>query len=263
MSAGSLPLYEYEYGDKYINMLMEYMRNQRNGLNNTAMLFGPSLAIAQAYHIFHRAGIGGFRWFVEAFIMSGAQEEEIAKHIQMDEAKRTIRAYKKLFFDIYPYRNHKINLIANVMSMSDSPMKGGLDCDMGWKMLAYTKGVKAIKELSAFMLGKPFGADMRKWYSDITRDLTLYAGFNKLYNNAAIQFTQDIALILGTVKSNWVLTEDINKRLVEAEDSPMKLLNALADVVTTSTKKTKVSKEAVEKPAALDTIDIAALPPPE
>jgi hypothetical protein len=80
------------------------------------------------------------KWLVEAAVMAGVPEKEIAKQAALKKGERAIYWYKKLFFDVDHYLDKDWLVLANIVSTALTRISAHREFDLTWKLIAYKFG---------------------------------------------------------------------------------------------------------------------------
>jgi hypothetical protein len=133
--------------------------------------------IADAFDIYNSNQIVfGHRWVIEAYLMTDATNTYIAQKYDFHSKGRAIAIYRKLFFDIDPYRHLKECVLGNVLCLSIMNNKEMEDSDFGWKSYAYKFGKTHFSRLLDFHLGgDPLTVAQRAHFTQLLEDRVLYA----------------------------------------------------------------------------------------
>jgi len=177
---------------------------------------------------------GGYKWQIEAMLMTGVDHATIASNYMFDHGAKTIATYEKLFFDISPYREKPLCVLGNVLSSSLSASTGIDDYDYSWKAFAYSKGYEDLLKFLSFRTGSRLTKNMRKWFDEMTQDRVAYGAFStsaqmrNMFNQQAIQ-------VLDIASRYYSISQTVANKLKNPQDgvtlAAKEVLAALQDVI--------------------------------
>jgi len=161
----------------------------------------PAMHEAFMIHL-HAGNQGGYRWLVEAMLMTDATNKEIANEFCPLHGAETIEMYRKVYFDIDHYRERKANVLCSILAQSLAKTHAATDCDFTWKIIAYTQGFDAFREFVAFRAGGMLPDPIKTWFRDVSSFRRSYGEFN-LTSSLRNMYRQDALAVLDHADRHW------------------------------------------------------------
>jgi len=162
--------------------------------------------ITPAFEIYTHNRMDGWRWFIEALLMTPLTDAEIVDALKIKCSPEVIKAYRKLFFDIDAFRESPAAVTANILSTSRAAAMDFNNCDYTWKIFAYTWGAEAF--LDQFSCNKQkINKKYKTWFKDLTNDrLTVHSfqitsDLRLMYNNQAMD-------VLRLAREYWTIPSE-------------------------------------------------------
>lgn len=200
-------------------------------------------AIQAAQDIFNHSSFAGWRWFVEALIISGAPNSQIQDLLKVDISDETLNIYRKLWFDVESYIHSEAAVHANILASSRLSMSGKMDCDYTWKMFAFTWGPDAFMDQFASkkrVLKHEYG----RWFKDLTRDSLTITAF-QLSSDLRKNYNMEALDVLKVAKDYWNISEQELSKTEEMVDEDF--ISSLQSHVTMVMMGAEANKSKVEK----------------
>jgi hypothetical protein len=221
--------------DHYVGRAIKFCREKQDPRTGSRMYKERYPDIYEAYLLnMCDNPNGGYKWQIEAMLMTDASLEDIADNYLLENGVDTIRAYARLFFDIEPYREKGLCVLGNVLSSSLASNRGIDDYDYSWKAFAYEKGYDNLLKFLKFKAGSRLPKVLKKWFDEMTQDRVTYgayaasANLRNMYNNQAIQVL-DVASRYYTVSNS--IANKLNSGDEEAVLAAKQILGALQEVI--------------------------------
>lgn len=131
-------------GFEWIRRILRLKRRHAMSVNNPAALYALARLDKDMFwaHSIWSDEKAPTRWAIEAYILAGASDEDIAKKVGCDTG--VISAYASAFFDVRE-KLHNVNYIVNVV-MGDAVSRGLSErqYDLLWKLFGYQGGVHVL-----------------------------------------------------------------------------------------------------------------------
>lgn len=221
--------------DPYISRALRFCRERQDPLSGAALFRDRYPALYEAYLInLSNNPHGGYKWQIEAMLMTDASFEDIANNYLLEGGVETVRTYSKLFFDISPYKEKELCVLANVFSSSLGGIRGIDDFDYTWKAFAYAKGYDNLLKFFRFKAGHRLPPALKKWFEESTQDRVAYGAYStsgnlrNMYNHQALAVL-DVASRYYTI-SNSVL-QKVQDNDDDASIAAKQILGALQEVI--------------------------------
>ena len=135
---------------------------------------------------------GGYKWLLEALLMTDASNKEIADQFHPLYGEDTVEMFRKVFFDVDHYRSNPANMLVSVFANSMQTTHSSTDCDFTWKAFAYQRGFEAFLELIRFRAGGLLPAPHVSFIREVAKQRAYYnayhvsASLRASYNQAAL-----------------------------------------------------------------------------
>jgi hypothetical protein len=223
------------FEDRYLNHAIQFYRRWSDKVSNKmASREYPSIFEATQIHLNSRP-TGGYRWLLEAALMTSATDEEIADLFSFRYGADTIRAFRRIYFDIDPYRDKKACVVANVLSTSLSNMRGSEDYDYTWKMMCYDNGWEGLLALIDYQAGSPFTKKFQKYFRDMS---TSRISYNSYHISVLKQSHRESAMrTIETAQTLWHTESktQVDKGSEELQEAAKQILESCRDAITAPT----------------------------
>lgn len=205
--------------DKYLVTACEFYRNRQQIVSRNPEHIAKFPAMHEAFMLHMHAGNnGGYKWLVEAMLMTDASDEEIANEFCPLHGKETIATYRKVYFDIDHYRHRKANVLCSILAQSLTKTHSETDCDFTWKVIAYTQGFEAFREFVAFRAGGLLPETMRSWFRDISSFRRSYGEFN-LTSSLRNMYRQEAIAVLDHADKHWSMQNSAASKMMSGGGS--------------------------------------------
>ena len=163
-----------------------------------------------AYHLAHKiwgmaSQFGGMRWQVEALMLAGFTDEQLARMLPMHSGRTVFELYRRLFFDIDDYRDNQFAVLANVFATSYARNYDDNDCDLTWKMLAYELREKFPQLLRGIMGGR-MPKEISERLSELTKARLQYVQHH-FVNSMRLQYNDQALQLLTSAGQFFSLNE--------------------------------------------------------
>lgn len=164
-------------------------------------------AMVEAFHIQRDSKEGGFRWIVEALLMTDATYEEIARYIGCLSGAETIEMYSKVYFDVSLYKHNVPTIFSTVLANSRKNEDDNSDCDYTWKVLAYQGGFESFTEFLKFQAGGVLPDSLLQAMQTISNHRRLYATYHRSLTLKSC-LNQEAMATFQLADSKWKLDKD-------------------------------------------------------
>ncbi len=176
---------------------------------------------------------GGWRWMLEALLMTPETDKALASHIGANEAEPVITAYRKLFFDIDLYRHSPVSVSVNVLASAGNRAGVMGVSDYVWKLFAYTWGAEGFIEAVCKGTGSGLMEEQqKKWLAATIQQENMFRAASAVKEIQA-GWSEQAARTLEDTKESWTkigttATEDIFARYLD-ELLALKLVNVVTE----------------------------------
>lgn len=196
--------------------------------------------VLEAFVIYHNGSNGcGYRWALEAAVMTGESSEEIAKLFPFNGGAKTVETYVKMFFDVRDYLKSEMSLISSVLASSLSRDVDTSDYDFTWKSAAFYNGMDGLRALVRCRAGGRLTQKMRAWMREVINDRYLYRTYT-LSSNMKKEYVEQSLALYSAVQTHWRIED--GKELVDDSDTvPKQFLEAVRMIVENPVNKPKPS----------------------
>jgi hypothetical protein len=223
--------------DEYLYVGTKFARHLKNLDRNCGAIRSAFPPIEEAYRYFTRSDAYSYRWILEALILSGLDDEEISEHLEMEFGSDTVKAYKKLFFDVEDYLENNLLLEANLFSACMSSATDFNDYDFAWKLVAHARGSDA-----ALAVMSPAGTnsdDVSDWIKDKIRSKLLTKSL-QVVANTRLLYRQEIMTVFEYATRSWDGPEGSQRKQAEKvflEDMASSMIGSVSMTLLCSPKK--------------------------
>lgn len=242
----------------YVGAVM-YRRNKfGDGRDKVTLSQDELSAYRNAFHIYtHCYGRYGWRWMIEALLMTAEDELEISQ-LSGSLNARTIAAYRDLFFDVDGLLPYPLDTVTNVLNAARSASSGSEVYDYTWKNFAYRWG---MQDFLGYVQTGRLSDDHKDWFKEQT-GVRLLEGAAQASADTRSLFCEATLAILATARDHWLLPKEDNDINVRVSNQ------LLVQMLDESTKQVHVQlMGATERYPAIEAIPsyalpVALLPPP-
>lgn len=205
--------------DPFLTQGISFYKSRKLNRKSPEFYLKNYLDITRAFQIYAHNKPNGWRWVIEALLLTGASPEDISKSLKLptEITPEIIKCYSKLFFDVTDYLVSEPAVTANILGVSPSVPVDFCNFDYVWKRFAYTFGVDPF-------IGY-FGSKKRvripeydDWVRDLAKD-TMSDLALQVMNDRRLCFNDVGIKILQTAKDFWILPKDAEKTV---QDTVMK-----------------------------------------
>jgi hypothetical protein len=221
--------------DHYIGRSLRFCKERQDPLSGASLFRSRYPDIYEAYLInMSNNPTGGYKWQIEAMLMTDVEYKEIANNFMLEGGEDTIRAYAKLFFDIETYRHKECCVLANVLSSSLAASRGMDDFDYTWKAFAYAKGYDNLRKFLKFKAGFSLPPNLRKWFDTATQDRVAYGAYSSSSNLRNMYNHQALA-VLDVASRYYTVANGVANKLQNTDGdtstAAKEILGALQEVI--------------------------------
>ncbi len=156
-----------------------------------------------ALEVFSDSRPGGWKWMMEALLMSSDTDRQLADLIGDRKAEKAVQAYRKLFFDIDDYRDSPMAVSVNVLASAGNRAGVMGTSDYVWKLFSYTWGAEEF--MSAVCKGPETGAmtdRQQKWMADAVRQENMFRAMNAV-EELKTGWSESAAMTLDSTRHLW------------------------------------------------------------
>jgi len=165
--------------DTWLLEACTFFRYREDIIHSTMSFRSKHPAMFEAFLIHNDSKTtGGFKWLLEAYLMTNATDEMIAEEVGTLHGARTIELYRKVYFDIDHYRSKPSSVLCNVLATSLSMHHEQSEVDFTWKSFAYTMGFEAMKNLVRFKTGGTLSPEYATYFRTVTGDRRIYNAYH-------------------------------------------------------------------------------------
>jgi hypothetical protein len=221
--------------DQYIQKAVKFCRERATPSPSNRVLFTqrhPTVYEAFLINMSNNPN-GGYKWQIEAMLMTQVSHAEIAANYMFEGGAETIAMYEKLFFDVAPYKDKPLCVLGNVLSSSLAANSGIDDYDYSWKAFAYSKGYPNLMEFFKFRTGSRLTKTLRKWFDEMTQDRVAYGAYSSsaklrnMFNHQAMQ-------VLDVASRYYSVSNSVMSKVNTGDNNTLaakQILDALQDVI--------------------------------
>jgi hypothetical protein len=195
--------------DKFLTEAVQYYKDRKKFVKDPAKVKKAHPESSLAFELYSNNRPGGWRWYIEALMMTGTSIEDIQKALKVDCPVDALNIFRNVFFDITPYIESEIAVYANVLSTSRVAAANPDNHDYTWKMFAYCWGADDFIKRFCFK-AKEQSKEHREWFKMMAASniaLNSYHASSDLrlmYNNQAVE-------VLRLAQTYWSVDPDSTK----------------------------------------------------
>ncbi len=183
----------------------KYYRDKKHFKKNPSFYVKRYPEMSRAHDLFYHSHYGGWRWYIEALLMTGLDDDEIIKALKVNIPKDVISLYRTVFFDVNKYLKSEVAVGANILSTARLNLKGKQDCDYTWKLFAYSWGADPfIEEFSANK--QLIESRYSRWFRDLAKERLTINAF-QLASDLKKTYNLETLEILKIAKDYWNITD--------------------------------------------------------
>ena len=131
--------------DRWLSESLQFVRSDYGRDRKCSRVSNKDMRMA--LEVYNHQGHRAWRWILEALLMTPETDKRIAELLGGVLPASVIGAYRKVFFDIDPYRGSAPAVSAQVFSVSYHNRDIGESHDYLWKMFAYRWGAVPVLDL--------------------------------------------------------------------------------------------------------------------
>jgi len=172
----------------------------------------------EAFMLFHDSRpTGGYKWLIEAMLMTDASDKDIANTFNPLYGAATIEMFRKVYFDIEHYKDNAAAIFCTILATALHTTHTVTDCDFTWKAFAYVRGFDAINDLIKFRGGADLSDDYVKFMREISTKRRYY---NEYHQTASLRasFSQPAMALFDQADRLWNM-EQARKSLGDGDGS--------------------------------------------
>jgi hypothetical protein len=162
-------------GDPWLVEACKFYRDREELINYTGRLQLRFPVMHEAFMLFHDSKpTGGFKWLLEAMMMTEATDQDIADTFHPLYGVDTVTMFRKVFFDIDHYKKDAVTAYCTIFANALNTTHMSCDCDFTWKAFAYALGFDAIQDLVKFRAGGNLGSNYVQFMREISAKRRYY-----------------------------------------------------------------------------------------
>ena len=222
--------------DEFVYKAAAFLRFRASPVHDVALFCRTVPEFYLAFRLYGMHGLYcGLRWQLEALIMAGFTDEQLAKMLPNPGGKRTYEIYRKVFFDVADYLDNRNAVIGNIFSNAYQRNDEFTDCDLAWKILGY-QFKERFPEFLAGITGAEMPDDMMR-YLNKARQARLAYYTNALVNDMRRCYNEAALRLLDMAGNYYKISEDTTRKLQSGDtkkDSPQQLMESLQMAVASA-----------------------------
>ena len=193
--------------DKYLTEAVSFYNDRKKYIGkDNAKLKKAHPECNLAFELHSQSRPGGWRWYLEALLLTGMPETEIRKILKVDCPVDAIKLFRSIFFDVSAYQESEVAVYANVLSTSRAAINDFNNHDYTWKMFAYCWGAEEfIKHFCS--RDKEIDKEHLKWFRQMSSG-NLTRGSYHATNDMRIMYNAQALEVLRTAQTYWNLPEN-------------------------------------------------------
>ena len=192
--------------DRSLYEAAQFYRDRKKYINSPKYYAKKYPEITLAFDLFINNRAHSWRWYLEALIISGLDNKEIKKTLNVDISIDVLEMYRKLFFDIGSYIDSDIAIFANILSTCRSKLTDCNNYDFTWKLYAFSKGPESfIKEFCS--KSTEVSKSFKKWFKEQSEKNITVNAFH-LTNDLRLTYNQSALDVLRIAKDFWVISSN-------------------------------------------------------
>jgi hypothetical protein len=169
--------------------------------------------VSAAFQMYLNSVNDGWRWILEAYLMTGLDDKEISERLKVDITPSIVKRYRGLFFDISPYRDSKQAVTANLLSTSKVRVGATGVSDYTWKVFAYVWGPDAFEE--AFFPSKEKMQNIYTEWLRINTSQSLDSAAFHLASDMRTAYNESAMSIIETARHYWDIPDSSTDSLAD------------------------------------------------
>jgi hypothetical protein len=213
--------------DKYLSEAVQFYKDRKKYLDNPAKLKKDHPESSLAFELYCANRPGGWRWYLEALMMTDTSNEDIKKILKVDCPLDTLNIFQSMFFDVRPYRESEVAVYANILSTSRASITNFNNHDYTWKMFSYCWGAEDFIEQFCFKAKEP-NAEHRKWFRAVSGNNITVNTFHTT-NDMRLLYNQQALEVIRTAQTFWTIAPE-DKQTAESIASNGVLSNLLGQI---------------------------------
>jgi len=238
--------------DSILAEAARYKRYEKIHLNSPRKLMRRFPAMQEAFQIYLNSRQEGWKWMLEAYLMTGLSDREIASRFKLPMKEEVIRRYRKVFFDIDSYRHSLPAVTANLLATSRVKADSTGVSDYTWKVFAYVWGAEAFENMFLPVQGRK-DQEQLLWLRE-TNSVRLDAYAFNVTSNMKSTYNEQALATLDTASKYWDIKEEDKSRL--KADSAGAFLEQITEQVNMTIKTSPAKKNSVEEDYNMDPSEV-------
>jgi hypothetical protein len=187
--------------DKYLGDAVGFYKARKQYVQDPVAYAKKYPDIATAFELYCDSRPSGWRWYIEALLMTGISCEDLQKVLKVNCPVSALEMFRKLFFDIEEYKNSEIAVYANVLSTSRTVISDFSNYDYTWKIFAYCWGAEDFIKQFCFKSREP-NKEHREWFKEFTMNNMTVGSFH-LTNDLRMTYNMQAMEIIKTAQQYW------------------------------------------------------------
>jgi hypothetical protein len=209
--------------DEYLYRVCQFYKYRKRWDNSAERLMSRYPDIKRAFDCYVDVGPSGWKWYIEALLLTDADSEEISKMLHSGMSADVVEAYKKLFFDVDIYGESERAVDVNIFGATRDAVASFNNYDFTWKLIAYTWGADKFLAYSS-PRKKRVDKKLKKWFEDVIQDRVIEHTFH-ISSNMKLMYNEAAIDILKTAQSFWtVADEDLDQLKSRKKDEYLESL---------------------------------------
>lgn len=198
--------------DKWLLEACRFYEDRQELVEYTGRLQIRFPVMHEAFMLFHDSRpTGGYKWLIEAMLMTDASDQDIANTFHPLYGADTIEMFRKVYFDIENYKSDPAAVFCTILATALQTTHSVTDCDFTWKAFAFARGFEAIQDLINFRGGADLSSDYVRFMREISMKRRYY---NEYHQTASLRasFSHDAMALFDQADRLWNMQE-ARKRL--------------------------------------------------
>lgn len=191
--------------DQYLGQAAKFYKDRKQYARDPKIFAKKHPALTEAFEIYCDNRAGGWRWYIEALMMTGLDSKALAKELKVKCSPESIEMYRKLFFDISGYRESQIAVYANVLSTSRACITDFSNYDYTWKLFAYCWGPEAFIEQFCFKDTNP-NVKYKEWFKSFAQNNVTINAFH-LSHDLKMTYNMQALEVIKTAQTFWTIPQ--------------------------------------------------------
>lgn len=190
--------------DTYLTEACKHYRETKLQAVDPSHKYTPDPDTKWAFKVYSSTGSTGLRWTVEALIIGGMSDSDIAEVTGLTPS--IVKAYRNIFFDVTPYMTSRDKIYTCVLPMSHGRLNIYNSWDYTWKVFATEFGATEFLKYRRNAL-KELPPDALEWlkHQQAFKSMSMA---NHAMEDARIAYTEEAQAILCTAMGYWKLLKD-------------------------------------------------------